>query len=164
MKNKIIIAIIMICLVSGIGITGAFISIRRPTTILDLPQDKQDALNLRLNIPNDITQYIGETVCDDTVCKTSFIIKDSIDTVIKVPKKYCFESEINITIYDGVITQNETVCKTELPYTPPEIHSHTIKVIRNRLFVIADAEATRKMNIETEKDTIIDAGIKKAIK
>ena len=152
--KKIMLAILVIVLVSGIGITGAVISIQRPSTTLNFNQTTQDALDWRLNIPDDITEYLGETVCDDTICKTPFIIKDSIDTVIEIPKNYCAES-FEQEQSEGF---NITVCKKTIDYTSQEIKELTDEKIKARLIQIADAEATRKTDSETTKDIIIDSG------
>ena len=150
MKTKIMLSILVIVLVSGIGITASIISIDRPNTIFNFNQTTKDILNHRLDLGiDDITEYLGETVCDIDVCKTPFIKKDSIDTVIQVPARYC-SKWLNETTMDE--------CLAYTPYTTEEIKLMTDDKIENRLLGIADAEAHRKTKSEQEKDVIIDKG------
>ena len=152
MKNKIIIAIIMICLVSGIGITTGITAIQRPDTTLDLNQTTKDALSWRLDIPNDITKYLEKTVCDVEICKTPFKIEGSIDVVIEVPHRYCSKDKL-------VLTNNVTFeCLEYTTYTSQEIKIATDEKIKLRLIGISNAEANRKTKTETPKDIIIKSG------
>ena len=154
MKNKIIIAIIMICLVSGIGITAGITAIQRPDTTLDLNQTTKDALSWRLDIPNDITKYLEKTVCDVEICKTPFKIEGSIDVVIEVPHRYCSKDN-----HELVLTNNVTFeCLEYTTYTPQEIKISTDNKIKSRLIGISNAEANRKTKTETPKDIIIKSG------
>ena len=160
MKTKIIIMILTIFLVSSIVTAGAVISIQRPTTTLDLSQDKQDALNNRLSIPNDITEYISGTECDGIKCKTRLTIEGSIDETFSIPQSYCSLSNLKEHELEYWVNHTDEIeCLEYTDYTPQEIEEQTTVLIRKRLSDLADEEAGRK--IKTEKVIIIDKGVKK---
>ena len=161
MKTNMLAILTIVVLVSGIVTAGAVISIERPDTIFDFNQTIKDNLNWRLDLGiTDITKYLGETKCDIDICETSFVKKDSIDTVIEVPARYCSEWFNENSTEENPIKK----CIKYIPYTTLEIKIMTDEKIKQRLLGIADAEAKRKTKSEIEINVIIDKGVKKVIK